>query len=151
MLFANLSVDKDSYSLDFFLRDLSGEELSCSHYSESRYAETEAHFPGIAAPSGWPFYFLLLDGVAAPKCLKCPNPPYPESKRSERVSGMIAVSGLVTTDGKLEQLRLVNKSDPDLGRSSLETLSTWRLEPDKGPDGTPVPVRTILQVSFWLF
>jgi len=151
VLSATLAADKNSYRLDFVLRDVSGKELSRIQHVEPRVAETEALFPATAAASGWPFYFLMFDGVKVGRCLKCPNPPYPESLRKERISGVVALSGRVTTEGGLDQLRVVKQLQPDLDRLSLETLNTWRLEPAKGPDGTPVPVRTIFEVNFSIF
>ena len=94
-------IDKDSYSLDFVLRNLFGKELFHSHYSEPNDALTEAKFPATASPSGWPFYFSALDGVSMPKGVYMPNPPYPRNSPGQRRSGVIIVSALVTIDGTI--------------------------------------------------
>jgi TonB family protein len=58
---------------------------------------------------------------------------------------------LVTTDGKVEQARVVQELDPEMDKISLDTAKTWRFEPAKAPDGTPVAVRVVLEVNFVLY
>jgi TonB family protein len=148
ILSASLLLETDSYSMDFVLRDISGKELFRSHYREPHDAGTEAHFPATASPSGWPFYFSGLDGVSPPKGLYMPSAPYPDNGRAQRVSGVVIISGLVTTNGHIDGIRVVQSLDPEIDRGAIETMKTWRLLPAKVPDGSPVPVRTTFELFF---
>jgi TonB family protein len=148
ILSASLLLETYSYSMDFVLRDISGKELFRSHYREPHDAGTEAHFPATASPSGWPFYFSGLDGVSPPKGLYMPSAPYPDNGRAQRVSGVVIISGLVTTNGHIDGIRVVQSLDPEIDRGAIETMKTWRLLPAKVPDGSPVPVRTTFELFF---
>jgi TonB family protein len=148
ILSTNLSFDKDSYSMDFVLRDLSGKELYHSHYSEPHDAGTEAMFPATASSSGWPFYFSALDGVSMPKGVYMPNPPYPGPFPGQRASGVIIISALVTIDGKINEIRVVQSLSPEIDRTAIEKMKTWKFVPANAPDGTPVPVRAPFNLFF---
>jgi TonB family protein len=140
-----------SFSIDFVLRDLSGKELTRLNYSEPFEAQTIGMFPAISAASGWPFVLPGYDGVSLPRAIRMTSPPYTERARAAHISGRVAISAIVTTEGKVEQARVVQKVDPGLDKISLETANTWTFEPAKGPDGTLVPVRIVFEVNFALY
>jgi len=142
VLSATLSADNNTCRLDFVLKDLSGKELSRFQHSEPRTAGMESLFPATSAVTGWPFYFLMFDGVKPPRCIKCPEAPF------QRIQGTVELSGLVTVDGKVDQLRVIKHFEPELDDLSLKVLKTWLFEPAKAPDGSPVPVRTTFEVHF---
>lgn len=146
VLFVNLTVDKDSCSIDFSLKDLSGKELSRSTYSEPRSRETEGYFPATPAASGWPFYFADLDGVSVPKLVNAPNP---DPGIAHGKTGAVVVSAVVAANGKLDQIRVVQSMTPQVDNSVLDTLRSWKLEPAKDSDGSLVPVRLPFVVSFF--
>src|SRR5262245_50482018 len=99
-------------------------------------------FPATSAASGWPFFFLGFDGVKHPNCIKCPEPPF------QRIQGTVELSGVVTVNGKVDQLRVIKHVQPELDELSLKIMNTWLFEPAKAPDGSPVPVRMIFEVYF---
>lgn len=145
LLSATLSADKSGDAMDFVLRDLSGKELSRSHYNEPHDAFTEAEFPATASPSGWPFYFAAHDGVSVPKGLFMPNP---EIGPANRVSGVVVISALVTSSGRVDQIRIVRSLNPDIDSAASDKVKSWRFVPAKSPDGLAVPVRTIFELFF---
>ena len=146
VLSASLSGDKDSYSMDFILRDLSGRELSHSHYSERRYAQTEALFPASSSPPGWPFCFAALDGVSTPKGVHVPNP---DPGIAHGTHGTIVISSLITATGKIDQIRVVHGLTPEIDSAVIEVLKSWRFEPARDADGNAVSVRAPLLFSFY--
>ncbi len=147
LLSAALAFDKSSYTMDFVLTNLLGKQLTHSHYTEPHDAETEALFPATASPSGWPFYFAALDGVTVPKGVYMPNPPYPENLRG-RVSGVVLVSALVTANGQIDQVRVVQGLNPDIDSVAIDKMQSWRFVPAKSPDGSVIPVRTLFEFFF---
>jgi TonB family protein len=142
-----VSSDNNSFSVDFSFRDLTGKELLRSSYKEPFEAFTLGCLPPVAAPSGWPFYFVG-EGIKMPKAIKMQNPPYPEKLRAKHVSGTVVISALVNPDGKIYDARLVQKVDPDLDKASLEVTKAWRFKPAEMPDGTLVPVRVPFEITF---
>jgi periplasmic protein TonB len=139
------------FSFELVVRSLSGKELFRLPYQEEAAPLFEGFFPPGANSTGRIFYFPLFDGVTFPKCLSCPNPYYPESERRDRVSGTVLASVLITSEGKTDQVHLLKRLSRDLDNRSLEAIKSWRFEPAKGPDGTPVPVRIQSEVTFRLY
>jgi TonB family protein len=138
LLSADRSVNKDSYTMDFILTDVSGKELLRFHYSEPNRAETEGLFPAIAAPDGWPYYFAALDGVSELRVVETPNPA--AVSRRNRLQEFL-ISAVVGTDGKLSDIRVVRGRPAAEMDSAIERIKSWRFVPFKGPDGSAVSVR----------
>jgi TonB family protein len=144
LLSADRSADKNSYTMDFVLRDLSGKELSRFHYSEPAYPETEGLFPATAAPAGWPYYFAFLDGVGEIRGVYMPNPGSLSRGTSQQ---NIVVSAVIDTDGKVSDVRIIRgRSVPEID-DAIERIKSWRMVPIKGPDGSAVSVR--FPISFY--
>lgn len=140
-----------SFSIDLVLHDLSGKELTRLNYSEPYQAGTVGMFPAISTVSGWPFFLPGYDGVTLPQAIRMTNPAYPQHARTNHISGCVDVSAIVTTEGKIEQARVVQKVEPEMDRVTLETVNGWRFKPAKSADGTSVPVRVVFQINFTLF
>lgn len=139
-----LSPQNGEVSIDFVLTDRSGKELLRSNYVEARNAATVALFPAMTAAAGWPFYFGGIDGVTMPKA----HEMRPVQNSNSRISGAIILSAVVGTDGKIEQPRVIQGLDPGLDQASLDVTKSWRFEPAKTPDGTPVAVRQVFEMNF---
>jgi TonB family protein len=146
VLSAKVSEEKDSYLLVFYLRDISGKELSRFSYNEPYYVETQAVFPAPSAASGWPFYFAGLDGVSQPKAEFAPN--IDPQKFAPQATGIEVLSVLLSPDGRISQVRLVHSLGSKVDDAAIEKLKLWRLMPAKAPDGSPVPVRIPIVFSF---
>ena len=83
LLSADRSADKNSYTMDFVLRDLSGKELSQFHYSEPAYPETEGLFPQQRHLRGGRIILLSLTVSAKSEASIC---PIPEASQGGQVS-----------------------------------------------------------------
>jgi TonB family protein len=94
------------------------------------------------------YYFAALDGVTMPECVYCPAPQYTEKARSKKVEGKVVLSVLVTAEGKADRIRIVTSLDPDLDRSSIHTVSSWRFQGSKDSDGKSVSVRIPVEITF---
>jgi len=146
-----ISADRESYTIDFTVRDLSDKELFRSQYKEKIDPVFSANLPGESEVSGSNFYFAGFDGVTIPKCVLCPSPSYPDEKRASRVHGSIMLSVLITAEGKADHIYLLKKLDPDLDRDAIDKVKSWRFEPSKDPNGSYVAVRVPIEVTYKLF
>jgi TonB family protein len=151
ILSGTISTDKDTYTIDFTVRDLSGKEMFRTQYREKIDPVASASIPVGDELSGSNFYFAGLDGVTMPKCLRCPDPSYSDKKRASRVQGSIVLSALITADGKADHIYLLKKLDPDLDRNAIDTVRSWRFEPSRDPNGSIVAVRVPIEVTYRLF
>lgn len=57
----------------------------------------------------------------------------------------IVVSGVLTTDGKLEKLRVMKSPDPAVNNLVMESLSNWAFQPSQ-LDGKPVALQILLGI-----
>jgi len=148
ILFGIINSTDDFKLLKLTLLDLTGKNLFQDSYSELSNL-TEDQFPSGVAPSGWPFYFPMLDGISAPSCLDNPSPPIPPSvPKQTRVFGNVLLSGFLDSQGKIKSLRLINSFDSRFNAITMDTVKTWRCKPAKDSDGNPVPIRVPFQITF---
>ncbi|HEY2458699.1 MAG TPA: M56 family metallopeptidase [Candidatus Acidoferrum sp.] len=77
-------------------------------------------------------------------------PAYPESSRSAGIQGIVTLQAVISKDGVPLSLRVMNPQiDPNLARSSVESVSQWRYRPVL-LNGAPVEADTTIQVNFSL-
>ena len=86
-------------------------------------------------------------GIVMPKPIYHPEPQYTDAARKAKVSGTVVLSFTVTSEGSVRDARVERSLRPDLDEQALATVSTWRFQPGI-KDGTPVPVRLNVEVSF---
>ena len=87
-------------------------------------------------------------GVGLPKCLKCPDPGFPDDARSSRTEGRVVLSVVVGLDGASHQIEVREATSPSFARQAINAVKTWKFEPALGPDRKPVPVRVPVEISF---
>ena len=100
-----------------------------------------------------PGVFDLHDrGVSMPDsaCIYCPMPEYTDPARKAKYQGVVKLSAVLGTDGRLSAIRVVKFAPFDLTQRSIETVVEWRLKPCE-KDGKPVPVRVPLETTFRLY
>ena len=76
------------------------------------------------------------------------EPQYPEMARKMRVAGVVELEGVIGTDGRLRELRVVN-GHPLLARAALEAVRQWIYAPTT-LNGDPVEVIAPITVTFRL-
>jgi TonB family protein len=148
ILWGTLSTNGDKLTIDFVARDPSDKELFRDQFSEKIDSFVRDMLENDGSEPA--YYFVALDGVTMPKCVVCPDPPYPEKARSKKVQGHVVLSVLVTAEGKADKIRVVTGLDPDLDRSSIRTVSSWQFQASKDSDGKSVSVRVPVEVTFQL-
>jgi TonB family protein len=89
-------------------------------------------------------------GVTAPVPIYKPEPPYSEEARKAKYQGTVVVLIVVDAAGNVTDARVVKPLGLGLDEKALETIRTWKFKPGLR-NGTPVPVRMMVEVSFRLF
>jgi TonB family protein len=78
------------------------------------------------------------------------QPVYPEPARSAGIQGVVTLHAVISKEGVPLSLRVMNPQiDPDLARSSVESVSQWRYRPIL-LNGAAVEADTTIQVNFSL-
>ena len=88
--------------------------------------------------------------VTAPVPIEKPDPSYSEKARFARLQGTTVLLLVVDAQGDVEQATVVKPLGLGLDERALRTVRTWKFKPSTR-NGTPVPVRVMVEVSFRLF
>lgn len=76
-------------------------------------------------------------------------PKYPESARAEKVMGMVVVETVISEEGSVEAIKILESPDDRLSEAATEAVRQWQFEPALC-DGRPVAVYYNLTVNFRL-
>jgi protein TonB len=76
------------------------------------------------------------------------EPLYPPLARQTRVSGVVELVGIIATDGRIRELKLLSGS-PLLAPAALEAVRQWVYEPTL-LNGEPVELVATISVIFRL-
>jgi len=88
--------------------------------------------------------------VTAPIPQFKPEPPYTEKARIAKYSGTVALMLVVDAHGDVSDVKVVRPLSFGLAEQAIRTVRTWQFQPATR-DGTPVPVRVLVEVKFRLF
>ncbi|WP_243455549.1 energy transducer TonB [Sphingosinicella sp. BN140058] len=105
--------------------------------------------PATPAPAPAP-HKPVEDGGLGARMLSAPPPKYPLESRRKREQGIVALSVLLGTDGRVETLSVSSSSGFDrLDKAALKAVREWRWAP-LVRNGAPVQVRGIVTIPFQL-
>ena len=88
--------------------------------------------------------------VSAPYPHFKPQPPYSEKARIAKYSGTVVLRLVVNEGGSVSDVAVVKPLFFGLAEQAIQTVRTWKFGPALR-DGTPVPVRVIVEVNFRLY
>ena len=88
--------------------------------------------------------------VSAPIPIYKPEPPYSEQARKAKHQGTVVLWIVVDTQGNVQQAQVVKPLGMGLDENALRTVKTWKFKPAMR-NGSPVPVKVMVEVSFRLF
>jgi protein TonB len=86
--------------------------------------------------------------IKAPMRTKYVTPEYPDLARRNRVQGVVILEAIISTDGKVEALRVL-RSNPLLDHAALTAVKQWEYTPTLLND-RPTPVIMTVTVQFFL-
>ena len=91
--------------------------------------------------------YRLREVDKPPVILKKPNPHYTEKARRHSVSGMVVVSAVFSSTGRLIDIRVLSGLRDGLTESAIEAANSIRFEPAM-KDGKPVSIRLNVEYRF---
>ena len=94
--------------------------------------------------------FSVGGDISAPICIYEPTPSYSEEARKAKYQGTVVLWIVVDSRGNVTDARVAKPLGLGLDEKAVETVKTWRFKPALR-NGTPVPVRVMVEVSFRLF
>jgi TonB family protein len=152
MLLGTIIVADNKVKITLSLRSApTNQEIQTSQYQEPLQSDISGNWPPSGVPSPEVIYFSGLDGVSIPKCIECPNPSYTQEARAAHFQGVVVTSVLLTTEGKVGELRVIHDPKHGLAERCVEVIRKWRLKPAMDSRGNPVPVYVPIETSFQLF
>lgn len=91
------------------------------------------------------------NGYSFPKCLYCPGAQYSEPARKAKFQGTVALSAIVTADGRTDDIKVVSRLPGGLTDKAIEAVQQWKFQPAVDSAGNPVAVKQIIEVTFHLY
>jgi len=91
----------------------------------------------------------LCDEITHPVLVDKVDPAYPPSAREEKVMGTVIVETVISEEGAVEEIEVLESADERLSAAAVEAIKQWRFEPALC-DGDPVSVYYNLTVNFRL-
>jgi TonB family protein len=90
-------------------------------------------------------------GTTLATCIHCPFPNYSPKAKAAKYQGTVVLDIEVTAQGRADRIIVLKSPGMGLEEKSIEAVKKWKFKPAAGPDGSPVAVRTEVEVSFHLF
>ena len=87
--------------------------------------------------------------ITEPRKTRTVPPRYPESAKSDRVSGMVVLEARLSLTGCVSALEVLGAVDVRLAVAALQAVAGWRYTTTL-LDGVPVPVIMTVTVNFKL-
>lgn len=105
--------------------------------------------PGQGAGTGGGAY-SVGGNVSAPIPIYKPEPPYSEQARKAKYQGTVVLWIVVDTQGNVMDAQVVKPLGMGLDQNAVKTVKTWKFKPAMR-NGSPVPVKVMVEVQFRLF
>ena len=97
-----------------------------------------------AAPPVNPDTVRVGGNIRPPRMAARVWPVYPPAAASNEVEGIVVVTGVIASDGAMNNVQVLSSPNPELSQASVDAVEQWEFDPTL-LDG--VPVETLLQVT----
>jgi TonB family protein len=105
---------------------------------------------GHGGPGVGPGIYHVGGGVSAPRAIYTPEPEFSEEARKAKYQGVVVLTIIVGTDGRVHNPRVLRSLGMGLDEKAVEGVKTWKFDPSK-KDGRPVAVEMNIEVAFNLY
>jgi len=78
-----------------------------------------------------------------------PDPEYTKEARTARIRGVIEFVIMIGTDGRVHEIKALNRLGYGLDEKAAETVQSWKFEPAL-QDGTPIESHAVVDISFYV-
>ena len=89
-------------------------------------------------------------GIYPPECTYCPLPKYSTDAHNAKSPGTVVLRITVTAQGVAQNVGVMIPLENGLTERAILAVKGWRFEPARGPDGKPVVVEVLVEVTFRL-
>jgi len=89
------------------------------------------------------------DEITEPVAVDKVSPRYPEEARKAKVMGTVVLDAVISEEGVVDQVKVVESPDEQLSEAAIEAVEQWRFDPALC-DGEPVAVWYKLTINFKL-
>jgi TonB family protein len=90
-------------------------------------------------------------GYSFPHCEYCPPPEFSTEARRHKTGGTAILIADVDETGRITNAAMLQGLFYGLNEKAVEGVKQWRMKPTAGPDGSPVAVQQVIEVSFHLY
>ncbi len=105
--------------------------------------------PGIGGSAAAPAHERPRHPRRPPHLIYKTEPEYSDEARKAKVQGLVVLAARVGTNGRLEDIRVLQSLGLGLDERAMEAAALWRFQPALA-DGQPVPVTIKIEVNFRL-
>lgn len=90
-------------------------------------------------------------GFVPPTCAYCPYPTYSDDARKAKVQGAVTLRVLIGTDGRAQEVRIIQGIGFGLDERAIETVRNWKSIPARDSAKRPVASWVTVEALFRLF
>ena len=94
--------------------------------------------------------YKICEGVTPPIPQYRPEPEYNSFAKKYSIQGTVTVIGVVDEKGRMRDLQIDKALGAGLDEQALDAVSMWKFKPSR-KDGTPVPVKIMIDIEFHLY
>jgi len=105
---------------------------------------------GRGGPGVGPGIYHVGDGVSRPRAIYTPEPEFSEEARKAKYQGVVVLTIVVGTDGRVYSPRVLRSLGMGLDEKAVEGVKTWKFDAAR-KDGHPVAVEMNVEVAFNLY
>jgi TonB family protein len=125
-------------------------------FGKKRYYSLVLNTPNFNSAAGsWIIHFAELKQTedktkpTAPVALNEVDPAYTPDARRDNVEGTVTLYAVITTDGTVTDIKVLNSLDDRLDHSAVRALSRWHFRPGM-KNGEPIALEAVVQIPFRL-
>jgi TonB family protein len=89
--------------------------------------------------------------ASIPTCVYCPSAQFSEPAVKAKAQGTIILNVIVDTAGHPSSISVARGLPCGLNSQAIEAVKQWRLKPAVDPNGSPVPARQTVEITFHLY
>ena len=127
-----------------------------SVFGPKKYYSLVLNMPNLASAGGsWIIRFAELaehptpGELLAPVALEKVDPAYPPDLIEDRVEGTVTLYAVIRSDGKVQDVRVLQSVDKRLDENARLALTRWQFRPAT-KNGTPVDLEAVIRIPFKL-
>jgi TonB family protein len=90
-------------------------------------------------------------GYTNPTCLHCPSPGYSDAASKAKVQGTVTLDIEIDRGGFPVEIAVIAGLPCGLTRKAIDAVAQWKFKPALGPDGKPIAVVQMAEVTFHLY